>query len=227
MLRQLAGQPLLGWVYRAAQASTALDGLLVATDAPEIAAYCRAEGFAVEMTSPDLLSGTDRVHAVAQTIPAEIYINIQGDEPLLQAEQLDSLVALFQNPSVEVGTLMTPCPEADVANPNAVKVVTDASGRALYFSRATIPFDRDGAGNANIQRWKHLGFYGYRRDALARFPTLPASRLEAAERLEQLRFLEAGIPIHVAQTAIDTIGVDTEDDLRRAEKILRQRIQLS
>ncbi len=227
MLRELAGQPLLGWVYRAAQASTALDGLLVATDSPEIAAYCRAEGFAVEMTSPDLLSGTDRVHAVAQTIPAEIYINIQGDEPLLQAEQLDSLVALFENPAVQVGTLKTPCPAADVANPNAVKVVTDASGRALYFSRAAIPFDRDQVGNAIIQRWKHLGFYGYRPDALARFPTLPASRLEAAERLEQLRFLEAGIPIHVAETAIDTIGVDTEDDLSRAEKILRQRIPLS
>jgi len=227
MLRELAGQPLLGWVYRAAQASTALDGLLVATDSAEIADYCRAEGFAVEMTSPDLSSGTDRVHAVAQTIPAEIYINIQGDEPLLQAEQLDALVALFHNPAVQVGTLKTPCPAADVANPNAVKVVTDASGRALYFSRATIPFDRDGVGNATLQRWKHLGFYGYRPDALARFPTLPTSRLEAAERLEQLRFLEAGIPIHVAETAIDTIGVDTEDDLRRAEKILRQRIPLS
>ncbi len=223
MLRELAGQPLLGWVYRAAAASNALDGLLVATDAPEIADYCRAEGFAVEMTSPQLASGTDRVHAVAQSVPAEIYVNIQGDEPLLEAEQLDTLVALFRNPDVQVGTLKTRCPEEDVANPNAVKVVTDAAGRALYFSRATIPFDRDGAGSSKIERWKHLGFYGYRREALRRFPTLPASRLEAAERLEQLRFLEAGIPIHVAETAIDTIGVDTEDDLHRAEQRLLAR----
>jgi 3-deoxy-manno-octulosonate cytidylyltransferase (CMP-KDO synthetase) len=226
MLRLLAGQPLLGWVYRAAQASTALDGLLVATDAPEIADYCRAEGFAVEMTSPSLASGTDRVHAVAQIVPADVYVNIQGDEPLLQAEQLDTLVGLFANPEVEVGTLKTRCPEEDVANPNAVKVVTDAAGRALYFSRATIPFDRDGSGERDgvkIERWKHLGFYGYRRDALAIFPSLPLSRLEATERLEQLRFLEASIPIHVAETAIDTIGVDTEEDLRRAEQCLLAR----
>lgn len=226
MLRELAGQPLLGWVYRAAQAATGLDRLIVATDAPEIADFCRAEGFAVEMTAASLNSGTDRVHAVAQTIPADIYVNIQGDEPLLQAEQIDTLVALMRNPDVQVGTLKTRCPAEDVANPNAVKVVTDAAGRALYFSRATIPFDRDGTGERDgfrIERWKHLGFYAYQREALARFPFLAPSRLEAAERLEQLRFLEAGIQIHVAETAVDTIGVDTEDDLRRAEQRLLAR----
>jgi 3-deoxy-manno-octulosonate cytidylyltransferase (CMP-KDO synthetase) len=226
MLRELAGQPLLGWVYRAAQAANGLDRLVVATDAPEIADYCRAEGFEVEMTSSSLNSGTDRVHAVAHTIPADIYVNIQGDEPLLQSEQIDTLVSLMRNPEVEVGTLKTRCPEEDVANPNAVKVVTDTAGRALYFSRATIPFDRDGTGQRDglkIERWKHLGFYAYQREALARFPSLPPSRLEAAERLEQLRFLEAGISIHVAETAIDTIGVDTEDDLRRAEQRLLAR----
>jgi 3-deoxy-manno-octulosonate cytidylyltransferase (CMP-KDO synthetase) len=119
---------------------------------------------------------------------------------------------------VQVGTLKTPAAPADVNNPNAVKVVTDSSGRALYFSRATIPHDRDDAGS---KYFKHLGFYAYRKPALDRFITLPESSLERSERLEQLRFLENGIPIHVAETPYDTIGVDTEEDLQRVEAILR------
>jgi 3-deoxy-manno-octulosonate cytidylyltransferase (CMP-KDO synthetase) len=211
----------LGWVVEAAQQCSALDELIVATDAAEIADYCRSRGFRVEMTSPHLPSGTDRVHAVAQKVAADIYVNIQGDEPLLRAAHLSELTALFQRPEIEVGTLKTLCPADGVANPNVVKVVVDRDGRALYFSRATIPFDRDGSGD--VVRWKHLGFYAYRRAALERFPALPASTLEAAERLEQLRFLEAGIPIYVAETEFDTIGVDTESDLHAAEKILLAR----
>jgi 3-deoxy-manno-octulosonate cytidylyltransferase (CMP-KDO synthetase) len=221
MLRELAGKPLLGWVVEAARQCSALQELIVATDAEEIADYCRAQGFRVEMTSPDLASGTDRVHAVAQKVPADIYVNIQGDEPLLRAAHLSELTALFARPEVEVGTLKTLCPADGVTNPNVVKVVTDRDGRALYFSRATIPFDRDGSGD--VVRWKHLGFYAYRKAALEQFPSLPASGLEAAERLEQLRFLEAGISIHVAETEFDTIGVDTESDLLAAEKILLAR----
>jgi 3-deoxy-manno-octulosonate cytidylyltransferase (CMP-KDO synthetase) len=221
MLRELAGKPLLGWVVEAAQQCPALDQLIVATDAAEITDYCRSRGFRVEMTSPELPSGTDRVHAVAQKVAADIYVNIQGDEPLLRAAHLSELTALFRRPEVEVGTLKTLCPADGVANPNVVKVVTDREGRALYFSRATIPFDRDASGD--LVRWKHLGFYAYRQAALERFPTLPASKLEAAERLEQLRFLEAGIPIYVAETQCDTIGVDTESDLLAAEKILLAR----
>jgi 3-deoxy-manno-octulosonate cytidylyltransferase (CMP-KDO synthetase) len=124
----------------------------------------------------------------------------------------------MNDPEVQVGTLKTPAAEEDIPNPNAVKVVTDGSGRALYFSRSTIPFDRDAT---RPPYYKHLGFYAYRKAALDRFVTLPESLLERSERLEQLRFLENGIPIHVGETPHDTVGVDTEEDLKRVEEILR------
>ena len=125
----------------------------------------------------------------------------------------------MQNEEVQVGTLKTPCPVEDVNNPNAVKVVTALDGRALYFSRATIPFDRDRTGA--VRYYKHLGFYAYRKAALDAFCTWPESALERSERLEQLRFLDHGVAIHVTETPYDTIGVDTEEDLRRVETILR------
>jgi 3-deoxy-manno-octulosonate cytidylyltransferase (CMP-KDO synthetase) len=149
---------------------------------------------------------------------ADVYLNVQGDEPLTRPEHIESLIALMQRAGVEVGTLKTPAAEVDIDNPSAVKVVTDATGRALYFSRATIPHDRDGV---RPQYYKHLGFYGYRKDALDRFVGWPESSLERCERLEQLRFLENGVPIYVAETAFDTVGVDTEEDARRVEEILR------
>ena len=172
------------------------------------------------MTSASHRSGTERVHEVSNTVPADVYLNVQGDEPLTRPEHIAMLLELMRDPNVLVGTLKTPCPAEDVNNPNAVKVVTDAHGRALYFSRSTIPFDRDCAGP---QYFKHLGFYAYRKPALDRFCSLPESSLERGERLEQLRFLENGIPIHVAETPFDTVGVDTEDDLRRVETLLRSR----
>jgi 3-deoxy-manno-octulosonate cytidylyltransferase (CMP-KDO synthetase) len=125
----------------------------------------------------------------------------------------------MENPGVLVSTVKTPCNPADVNNPNAVKVVTDLEGRALYFTRATVPFDRDKTGT--VKRFKHLGFYGYRREALEKFCAWPESELERAERLEQLRFLDHGIDIYVAETPFDTVGVDTEEDLRRVEEIMR------
>jgi 3-deoxy-manno-octulosonate cytidylyltransferase (CMP-KDO synthetase) len=131
------------------------------------------------------------------------------------------LLALFDRPEVEVGTLAVKCPLQDVANPNAVKVVTAFDGRALYISRSTIPFDRDRSGLPAYR--KHLGIYGYRKAALERFATLSPSRLELAERLEQLRLLENGISIYVAEAPGDTIGVDTEEDLVRAERMLKSR----
>jgi 3-deoxy-manno-octulosonate cytidylyltransferase (CMP-KDO synthetase) len=121
-----------------------------------------------------------------------------------------------------VGTLKTKAASHDVVNPNAVKVVSDASGRALYFSRSTIPHDRDGF--EEVRYYKHLGFYAYRKAALDRFCALPESALERTERLEQLRFLENGIPIHVAETPYDTVGVDTEEDLRRVEALLAKKV---
>jgi 3-deoxy-manno-octulosonate cytidylyltransferase (CMP-KDO synthetase) len=126
----------------------------------------------------------------------------------------------MRDSKIQVGTLKTPAAAEDIDNPNAVKVVTDADGRALYFSRATIPYDRDGLAPGYF---KHLGFYAYRKEALDRFCVLPESLLERSERLEQLRFLENGISIHVAETPHDTIGVDTEEDLRRVERALHGR----
>jgi 3-deoxy-manno-octulosonate cytidylyltransferase (CMP-KDO synthetase) len=172
------------------------------------------------MTSASHRSGTERVHEISKAVQADVYINVQGDEPLARAEQIASLLEVMKNPAVQVGTLKTPAAAVDIDNPNAVKVVTDSSGKALYFSRTTIPYDRDKSSPAY---YKHLGFYAYRKPALDRFCTLPESFLEKSERLEQLRFLENGIDIYVGETAYDSIGVDTEEDLQRVEALLRRK----
>jgi 3-deoxy-manno-octulosonate cytidylyltransferase (CMP-KDO synthetase) len=221
ILREINGRPMLAHIYEATRACSALDDVIVATDSEEIASVCRDNGWSVRMTSPAHRSGTDRVHEVAQTVDADVYINVQGDEPLARREHLEALLQLMADETVEVGTLKTPCAAEDIDNPNAVKVVTAQDRRALYFSRATIPFDRDRTGN--VAYFKHLGFYAYRKPALDAFCTWPESQLERTERLEQLRFLDNGVQIHVAETAFDTIGVDTEDDLLRVAKLLRQR----
>jgi 3-deoxy-manno-octulosonate cytidylyltransferase (CMP-KDO synthetase) len=221
ILREISGRPMLAHVYEAARACNRLREVIVATDSEEIAAVCRRNGWAFRMTSPEHRSGTDRVHEVAQTVEADVYVNVQGDEPLARREHLDVLLTLMEDDAIAVGTLKTPCSSEDVNNPNAVKVVTALNRRALYFSRATIPFDRDRTGAARY--YKHLGFYAYRKPALDAFCTWPESELERNERLEQLRFLDHGVGIHVAETPFDTVGVDTEDDLQRVERILQQR----
>ncbi len=220
VLLPVAGQPMLGRVYQGVRAASELSDVIVATDSQEILDLCRHRGWNARLTSSSCHSGTERVHEVSQVVAAEVYINVQGDEPMARSEHIRSLIELMRNPAVQVGTLKTPCAAPDINNPHAVKVVTDAAGRALYFSRATIPYDRDRAG---ARYYKHLGFYAYRKAALERFVSLPESPLEHSERLEQLRFLENGIPIHVAETQFDTIGVDTEEDLRRAEELLTGR----
>jgi 3-deoxy-manno-octulosonate cytidylyltransferase (CMP-KDO synthetase) len=232
-LREIAGKSMLARVYEAVAASQLVSETVVATDAAEIMEHCRQRGIPARLTSPAHRSGTDRVHEVAAVVPADVYINVQGDEPLARPEHLDVLVRLMQQPGVVVGTLKTACAAADIDNPNAVKVVCDAAGRALYFSRSTIPFDRDGgrqpgspakavpalAGD-EVRYFKHLGFYAYRQRALDDFCSWPESPLERAERLEQLRFLENGVAVHVAETPFDTVGVDTEEDLLRVERII-------
>jgi 3-deoxy-manno-octulosonate cytidylyltransferase (CMP-KDO synthetase) len=218
VLREIAGRPMVEWVWRAAVAGGRMEPVLVATDSDEVAAVCRERGIPFAMTSPECASGTDRVREVARQVDADIYVNIQGDEPTLTADFFVPLLALFERPEVDVATLSVACGAEDVANPNAVKVVTALDGRALYFSRAAIPFDRDGAGFAGYR--KHLGIYAYRKAALERFAALPPSWLEQVERLEQLRLLENGIALYVAAAPRDTVGVDTEADLARAEAIL-------
>ena len=219
MLRTLAGEPMLSWVYHAVRRCPQLDQVLIATDADEIMELAQREGFPAIFTPEDCASGTDRVHAVAQSIHADIYVNVQGDEPLIRPEHIQALLAPFaSDPLVQVATLATACPPALVGSPHAVKVVRGRDGKALYFSRAPIPFDRDGTGFDGYL--KHLGLYAYRRRTLENFPTLPPSRLEAVEKLEQLRFLENGIGVHVELTPWDTRGVDTEEDLVAVEKLL-------
>lgn len=220
MLREIAGKPLIGVVYEAVRSSQLLADVIVATDSEEIMAACRAGGWKAQMTSPAHRSGTERVHEISGREAADVYINVQGDEPMVRPEQIAILLAVMENPAAQVGTVMTPCADVDIPNPNAVKVVTDLSGRALYFSRATIPFDRDGA---RPRYFKHLGLYAYRKRALDRFVALPESSLERSERLEQLRFLENGISIYVGETPFDSVGVDTEEDLERVIEILHKR----
>jgi 3-deoxy-manno-octulosonate cytidylyltransferase (CMP-KDO synthetase) len=218
VLRPIAGRPMVEWVWRAAQASGLMDPVVVATDSDEVAEVCRARGVPVEMTSPVCPSGSDRVREIATRIDADIYVNIQGDEPTLTPDFFPPLLSLFERPEVDVSTLAVRCIPEEFTNPNAVKVVTALDGRALYFSRATIPFDRDVTGFTGYR--KHLGIYAYRKAALEKFAALPPSPLEKLERLEQLRLLENGIAIYVADAPRDTIGVDTEEDLQRAEAVL-------
>lgn len=219
MLREIGGKPLIGAVYEAVRSSPLLADVIVATDSDEILEVCRQHGWKAQMTSAHR-SGTERVHEISACLAADVYVNVQGDEPLTRPDHIRTLLDVMKDPGVQVGSVMTPASEADISNPNAVKVVTDASGRALYFSRATIPFDRDGT---RPRYFKHLGFYAYRKAALDRFIALPESSLEKSERLEQLRFLENGISIFVGETPYDTVGVDTEEDLRRATDILNRR----
>ena len=220
MLREIAGKPLVGWVYEAVCSSSHLSDVIIATDSEEIFEACRKHGWKTQMTSTAHRSGTERVHEVSSAIVADVYLNVQGDEPLVRPEQIATLLDVMKDPAVLVGTLKTFCPPEDVPNPNAVKVVTEPGGRALYFSRATIPFDRDGTGP---RYFKHLGLYAYRKPALDFFVSQPESTLEKSERLEQLRFLENGISIYVGETPYDSVGVDTEEDLHRVAEIMRKR----
>jgi 3-deoxy-manno-octulosonate cytidylyltransferase (CMP-KDO synthetase) len=217
MLRDIGGKSLVAHTYLGVSASRLLDRVIVATDSEEIMRVCQENGWPSRMTSAEHRSGTERVREVADSIEADVYVNVQGDEPLTRPEHISALLEVMNDPDVQVGTLKTPAAPADVHTPSAVKVVTDLRGRALYFSRATIPFDRD---STRPQVYKHLGFYAYRKPALDHFCEWPESPLERSERLEQLRFLENGIPIQVGETPYDTIGVDTEEDLERMTKIL-------
>lgn len=220
MLHLIAGEPLLAHVVRAVRSSSLLAEVIVATDSEEIYAFCEKNSWSARMTSASHRSGTERVHEISQALEANVYLNVQGDEPLTRPEHISGLLEVMRNPAVEVGTLKTPCTTQDVANPNAVKVVCETGGRALYFSRATIPHNRDAT---SPSYYKHLGFYAYRKAALDRFVSLPESFLERSERLEQLRFLENGTSIYVGETLYDTVGVDTIEDVRRVEEILRRK----
>jgi 3-deoxy-manno-octulosonate cytidylyltransferase (CMP-KDO synthetase) len=217
-LATLRGLPLIQHVYQQASKAARLSAVVVATDDTRIVdAVMRFGGQAV-MTNPNHRSGTDRVAEVARGRDEQVILNIQGDEPLIHPEQIDSVAAfLLDHRAVPMATVMTPLARReDAANPNVVKVVVDQDGYALYFSRSPIPHARQGA----PAYWKHIGLYGYQREFLLRFPHLTPTPLEQAESLEQLRALEHGFKIRALETSHDTVGVDTADDLKRVEQLL-------
>jgi 3-deoxy-manno-octulosonate cytidylyltransferase (CMP-KDO synthetase) len=215
VLREIAGRPLVAWVHEAARKAPDLTDVLVATDADEVMRACARLGIPALLTSPTHSSGTDRVWEVAQSRAADVYVNIQGDEPFVTAGHVARLVEPFRTEAdTLVSTLCIRATADEVDARQVNKVVFGAGGRALYFSKWGIPFDRDGRGAV---RYKHIGLYAYRKAALEAFHRLPPSTLEVTEGLEQLRFLENGIGITVRETTETTIGVDTEEDLRAAE----------
>jgi 3-deoxy-manno-octulosonate cytidylyltransferase (CMP-KDO synthetase) len=212
-LRAIAGKPMIHWVYENARRSQSLSELLVATDSSEIHKSCEGAGIPVMLTG-EHPSGGDRLYEVLTRTDADIYVNIQGDEPTLKPEHIDLLLhPLLNRRDAQVSTLKVRIGADEALEPNAVKVVTDVDGKALYFSRHPIPYDRDKTGASHY--YKHIGLYAYTRDALIRFHQLPQSSLELSEKLEQLRLIENGIAIYVAETEFDTVGVDTEADLER------------
>jgi 3-deoxy-manno-octulosonate cytidylyltransferase (CMP-KDO synthetase) len=220
-LAPLAGKPMVLHVWEAARAARRLGRVVVATDDERIAKCVRDAGGEVMLTSPAAASGTDRVAEVARALPADVYVNIQGDEPLMPSENIDRAVeVLLEDGARQLATLAVPAGPEAAADPNAVKVAVARDGRALYFSRAGIPFFRDTTGAPAYR--KHLGIYAYRAKTLAEVAALPPSPLERAESLEQLRWLEAGYTIWVGEAAGDSIGVDTPADLALAERRFKE-----
>ena len=222
-LAKLAGKPMIQHVYEGASRARSTAETVVATDDPRIAEAVQQFGGTVVMTSPTAKSGTDRVAEVARQRNAQVVVNVQGDEPLVQPGMIDQLVEFLErHGAVPMASLMTRFkPSDDPNSPNVVKVVTDQDGFALYFSRAPIPHDRGSASGGDATRcWKHLGLYGYQRHFLLQFPSLEPTPLERLEQLEQLRALEHGYRIKLLETAHDSIGVDTPDDLARVEQLM-------
>ena len=222
VLADLGGKPVIRHVWENAMRSKA-DSVTVAADDPRVEQAVKAFGGHVVMTKPSHPSGSDRVWEAAQSTDAELIVNVQGDEPFLPHEVIDDLIDAMHGPDAPaMGTVVLPCSRADIAaNPNLPKVVLTTDDYALYFSRSMIPYLREGGEETEVYR--HWGIYAYRRETLAKFVSLPEGRLERCEKLEQLRALENGIRIKVIRTSFDSIGIDTPDDLVRAQEFLARR----
>ncbi len=217
MLADLNGIPLVVMTAKRAMESGAFDQVVVATDSEKIVKAVEKCGFKAFLTDPALPSGTCRVGEVAKQLIADVYVNIQGDEPLIDGEGLKRVAESFKDPKVEMATLSFPLRKEDENNPNAVKVVYDANGDALYFSRSLLPYPRN---SELFKPLKHVGVYGYRRETLLKLINLTPCSLEKIESLEQLRALYYGIKIRVLPAVKDSVGVDTAEDLERVRKIL-------
>jgi 3-deoxy-manno-octulosonate cytidylyltransferase (CMP-KDO synthetase) len=221
-LAPIAGKPMIQHVVERVKQAQQQVRVVIATEDERILQAAKEFGAEAVMTRPDHKTGTDRVAEVAAHIQADIYINVQGDEPLIDAGTIDAVIeTMAEDESIQ---LATPCSaithQPDIMDPNVVKAVMDFDGNALYFSRAPIPWVRDTGTKVAARHTKHIGLYGYRRDALLEFPTLPPGELERVEQLEQLRWLENGFKIRVVETEYDAVSVDVPADIAKVEKIL-------
>jgi 3-deoxy-manno-octulosonate cytidylyltransferase (CMP-KDO synthetase) len=224
ILALLAGKPMLQHVYERASQARYLSSTIIATDDARIFDAARGFGARVRMTRDDHPSGTDRVAEVASAEDAEVIVNIQGDEPLIDPAAIDAaILPVAHDPDIVMATLKKKIEDpSEITNPNVVKVVTDRVGDAIYFSRCPIPFDRDGT--SGVPHYKHIGLYIYQRDFLLSYSSLPVGPLEQAERLEQLRALENGYKIRVVETEYESLGVDTPEDLERVSRLFKASI---
>ncbi|PYR80656.1 MAG: 3-deoxy-manno-octulosonate cytidylyltransferase [Acidobacteria bacterium] len=219
-LADIGGRPMIEHVYRRAAAAASIDRVIVATDDERIARAVRGFGGDARMTSAAHQSGTDRLAEVARALDCDVVVNVQGDEPLIEPAMIDEAVAPFARDAALLVTTLRRriSSDADLHNPNVTKVVVDRDDYALYFSRAPIPYTRPGQPEASA--WRHVGLYAYRRTCLLQLAALPQTALERAEALEQLRALEHGIRIKAIETAYDSIGVDTPEDLERVRRLV-------
>jgi 3-deoxy-manno-octulosonate cytidylyltransferase (CMP-KDO synthetase) len=223
-LVSLAGKPMIQRVYERARMAKKVDRVIVATDDERIVKAVETFGGEARMTRADHRTGTERVAEVAAHVEGEVFVNVQGDEPLLDPVAVDTAVnALLEEVPAMIATVATPIKTAaDIMDPNVVKTVLDFDGNALYFSRAPIPWVRDTASKVQVRHLKHLGLYVFQRDALLEYPTLPQGDLERVEQLEQLRWLENGWKIRVAEVEHDAMSVDVPEDVARVEKLLEK-----
>lgn len=218
-LLDICGKPMIQHVYEAVSKASLVNNVLVATDDERIAQAVHNFGGRAVMTSPNCTSGTDRLVEIARHEQADIYLNVQGDEPLLRPADVDKLVeTLLRHPQAAAATPCYPISAGQALDPNLVKVVHNEAGQALYFSRAPIPFDRDG--EKQVRYWGHMGMYAYRQTALAVFAAHTPGELELAEKLEQLRLLQHGINIQIVELPPCAPGVDTAEDLERVRALL-------
>src|SRR5262244_4637988 len=221
-LVQIAGKPMVQRVYERAQQAIGGSRVIVATDDERIVSRVREFGGEARMTRTDHRTGTERIAEVAAHVDGKVFVNVQGDEPLLEPAAIDTLVtALFEEPAAAIATVAVPIrTPADIMDPNVVKTVLDFDENALYFSRAPIPWVRDSAHKTHARHLKHLGLYVFQREALLEYPTLPQGELERLEQLEQLRWMENGWKIRVAEVEHDAVSVDVPEDVERVEKLL-------
>ncbi|MCY1074632.1 3-deoxy-manno-octulosonate cytidylyltransferase [Archangium lansingense] len=223
-LALIAGRPMIEHVWRRCQEAGVFHEVVVATDDIRIQETVERFGGKAVMTSPECATGTDRVAEVARARPeVDVWVNVQGDEPLVDPASLRVLAGLFADASVEMGTLARPLEAAEEDSPHVVKAVLALNGDALYFSRSTVPFVREPGESGAVKRWAHLGLYGYRRNTLLRLAELSATPLEQAEKLEQLRALEHGIRIRCGKVTGRSVAVDVPEDVGRVEAAMRDR----